>query len=70
MARRRLIDGTKLVFAQLPIMEKDFKKIGKQRLEIIFKNAVAKEIINIDKGMVHNQINLIDSIEEILNQKK
>jgi hypothetical protein len=70
MPRRKITDGSKLKYAQLPIMEKDFKTIGKERLEVIFKKAVEKEIHNIEKGKVPNQINLIDSIAEIEQQIK
>jgi len=70
MGRYKKTDGTKLIYTPMPTTENDFKKIGKIRLEEIFKKAVATEIKNIDKGKVHNQINLIDSIEEIEKSTK
>jgi len=70
MGRKAKTDGTKLKFVQLPIMERDLKKISLPQLEILFKKMIIKAIHDIDKGKVPNQINLIDSIAEIEQQIK
>lgn len=71
MGREKKTDGTKLIYTQMPTTENDFKKIGKERLRIIFKKAVEKELHNMEKGKVHNQVDLISAIEEVekINQK-
>lgn len=70
MGRRTILDGTKIKYIQLPIMEKDLKKLGKGLIEPEFAKMITKLLHNVEKGKVPNQINLIDSIAEIENQNQ
>ena len=65
MGRKKITDGSKLVYVQLPISENNLKMIGKDFIEKDFKKMIERTVHNIQKGKVHNQINLIDAIAEI-----
>jgi len=69
MGRNKITDGSKLKYPQFPIMERDFEKIGKENLEKEFKKLTSRLIHNIEKGRIHNQVNLLDSIAEIENSE-
>jgi hypothetical protein len=69
MGRNKITDGSKKVQAYFLIEGNKLQKIGEKRLKAIIAKAVEKELHNIDKGRVHNQINLIDSIAEIEKNK-
>jgi hypothetical protein len=69
MGRKKITDGSKLVYVQLPISENNLKIIGKDLIERDFKKMIERTLHNIQKGKVHNQINLIDAIAEIENEK-
>jgi len=68
MGRRKITDGSKLVYVQLPISEKNLQMIGKDFIEKDFKKMIERTIHNIEKGKVPNQVNLIDAIAEIENK--
>ena len=70
MGRKPLTDGTKKKQVYFLIEENKLKKIGKQNLFVEFNKMVEKLINNIEKGKHPNQVNLLDSIAEIENQKK
>ena len=62
--RKKITDGSKLVYVQMPISEKNLKIIGKDFIEKDFKKMIEKTIHNIEKGKVPNQVDLIYAIEE------
>jgi hypothetical protein len=70
MGRKKITDGTKLKYVQLPIAERDLKKLGQTMLENEFKKMVVKLLHNLEKGKAPNQTNLIDVIAEIEKENK
>lgn len=70
MGREKLKDGSKKIQHYFMIKENEFNIIGKKRLKVVIEKAVTKEVEHIKKGRVHNQINLIDSIQEIENENQ
>ena len=69
MGRKKLTDGTKKIQYYFLISENDLKAIGKEVLDIQLLKTIDNLVNKIKKGKHPNQIDLIDSIEEITKDK-